>query len=253
MKKLDIKNTIGIVSCKGGVGKSTASVNIALSLNIFCKNKVGLLDADIYGPNHPRMLGVNDKISKNISNNIIIPKSKYNILSMSMGYFLDEDSSVLLRGPMLGNTILYLLYNTSWGNLDTLVIDFPPGTGDIYLSLFKHIKLNGVILVATPQSVVLDDLIKSLVMLKKFNIPILGLLNNMSSYICSNCGFKDNIYGTDKELRNIVKKFNIPFSYNIPLDKKISMSCDIGIPMVIKYPDSDISNVYKKISNSIIS
>jgi len=171
---------------------------------------------------------------------------------MSMGYFLKKDSSVLLRGPILSNTILHLFNNTLWGKLEFLVIDFPPGTGDIYLSLLKSVKLKGVLLVTTSQDIVLDDLLKSIIMLKKFNIPILGLVNNMCSYKCLNCGYTDNMY-EGVGIKKIVLNNNIPMLYDMPFDKSINKFLNNGESLIINYPNSYVVSVYEDIARYIVN
>ena len=183
---MNIKKIIGIISCKGGVGKSTLAINISLALKTYYNKKVGLLDADIYGPNHPSMLGIHES-QNNINDQILYPKEKFGIFSMSMGYFLNENSAVLLRGPMISNTIKYLFNKTNWGDLDYLIIDFPPGTGDIYLSLLRDLTFDGIILITTPQTSSLEDLKRSINMLKKFDIKIYSLIENMKYYKCKHC------------------------------------------------------------------
>ncbi len=243
-----IKRIVGIVSCKGGVGKSTLAVNLAVFLSYYCKKRVGLLDADIYGPNHPRLLGLLETQLIKFNNNRLLPKKIFNLLSMSMGYFIKPESSVLLRGPIIGNTVNYLFNNTDWGHLDILVIDFPPGTGDVYLNILRDIKISDVFLVTTPQLISLEDLKRSISMLEKFNINILGLLENMKFYNCITCDSLNYIYTKNKDNRRLINKFNLTNLYELPLHSFISKSSNIGIPFVLDKSCLNFVSVIKKMS-----
>lgn len=246
-----IKNIIGIASCKGGVGKSTLAVNIAITLSKFFKKNVGLLDADIYGPSHPNLLGIDKK--KIIQNNdLITPEKKYEILSMSIGYFLKEDSSILLRGPMISNTINYIIKKTNWGELDYLIIDFPPGTGDVYLTLLRDFKFNGIFLITIPHIISTIDVKKSIIMLKKLNINILGLIENMKYYTCKNCNEKNELYGEDNSVGELIKEFNIKKKYSLNFDLKISESCIKGVPIAYNLIDTPTINLLKDICSDLI-
>lgn len=240
---------IGIVSCKGGVGKSTLAVNIAICLSKFYNKKVGLLDADIYGPSHPTLLGINNK--KIINEQQITPEIKFNINSISMGYFIKETSSILLRGPMISNTINYLIKNTNWGSLDILIIDFPPGTGDIYLSLLRDFTFNKILLVTIPQIISTIDVKKSILMINKFNIEISGIIENMKYYTCQNCKTKNKIYGEDSSVDNLIKEFKIKNKYILNFDSEISKSCSKGMPFIY-YLNNDSTDTIKKISSDLI-
>lgn len=245
------KKIIGIASCKGGVGKSTISVNLAISLSNFYKKNIGLLDADIYGPSHPKLLGISE--TKNIQANVFIPEKKFGILSMSIGYFIKNDSSVMLRGPMISNTLNHLIKNTEWGDIDILVIDFPPGTGDIYLTLLRDLKINGILLVTIPQIISNIDVKKSIIMLNKFNINIYGLIENMKYYTCKYCNKKNNMHDeNDMSTTDLIKEFNIKNFYNLNFDSEISKSCSNGTPFVI-YDNSEATKIIKKISLDIIN
>lgn len=248
---MNIKSIIGIVSCKGGVGKSTIAVNLATILALSNK-KVGLLDADIYGPNHPRMLGVVDKFNAkmNLSDKLFTPVFKHNLLSMSMGYFLDDNSSVLLRGPMISNTIKFLYSNTDWGDLDFLIIDFPPGTGDIYLSLFRDLIFSGVVLVTMPQIVSVEDVKKSILMLNTFDINIYCLIENMKYLSCDKCGYLNYIFGENNFAKQLANDFFISKYYELPINKFISESSNKGIPFVLNNNcTKDLLNIFQRISD----
>ncbi len=246
MSIFDKTKVLGIVSCKGGVGKSTMALNISLTIGNFFNKKVGLFDADIYGPNHHKLLGIHKK-KKFDDFDSLVPESVYNIMSMSMGYFIDDDSAVLLRGPMVSNTMFYLLNNTKWGDLDYIVIDFPPGTGDVYLNLLKNIKFNGTFLITTPHDISVQNMKKSLLMLKKFDIPIFGIIENMKYYKCDNCSYIKKIdFGND--LCYLKNKFNIPYLYEFPFSDKLFKS----IPIVVSDPNDSISYKYIDIVNNFI-
>jgi len=247
------KKIFGIISCKGGVGKSTIAINLAISLSNIYNKKIGLLDADIYGPSHPNLLGISEK--KKIQTDIFIPEKKFNILSMSIGYFINENSSILLRGPMISNTLNYLIKNTTWGDIDILIIDFPPGTGDIYLSLLRDFEINGVLLITIPQIISTIDVKKSILMLNKFNINIFGLLENMKYHICKICNAKNEMYDdNDMSVINLTNEFNIKRTYSLNFDYEISKSCSKGEPFMYYNKDKNESfEMIKKISSDIIN
>ncbi len=251
---MSIKNIFGIMSCKGGVGKSTLAVNLACSLSNFFKKKVGLLDADAYGPNHLRLLGISseDYLNLNFTDNSFVPIFKHGVYSMSMGYFLNINSPVLWRGPMISNAIRHLFNNTVWGDLDVLIVDFPPGTGDIYLSLLRDIIFTGVILVTTPQILSVDDLRRSIVMLKKFNINICCLVENMTFLKCVNCNHLNYIYGNHGFTEKLANEFSIDNFYEIPLIEYISNSANNGIPFVLNNCDIYLVDLFKNISELLL-
>lgn len=247
----NIKFIIGVVSCKGGVGKSTIAINLAVAFSFLLNKKVGLLDADIYGPNHSRLLGISDNefscISK--SDKFFTPIFKHGLFSMSFGYFLDSKSAVLLRGPVVSNTIKYLFTNTLWGDLDVLVVDFPPGTGDIYLSLLRDISFTGIVLVTTPHVVSIDDVRKSIFMLKKFNINICCIIENMKYLSCEKCSHINYIYGANDFVKNLAYEFDIKDIYCLELSNLVNMSANIGIPFLL---DSQCPNAFKNLFLTIV-
>jgi ATP-binding protein involved in chromosome partitioning len=249
---MKIKSIIGVMSCKGGVGKSTLSVNLAVTLSSFLNKKVGLLDADLYGPNHSRLLGVDYKNNFDLNDCFFKPIYKYNVYSMSFGYFLKSDSSVLLRGPMISNTIKYLFDHTTWGDLDILLIDFPPGTGDIYLSLLRDINFSCMILITTPNIMSIDDVKKSVYMLKKFNIKINMLIENMKFFLCDNCSNCNYLYGNNNFAKDMVNEFSIPSFFEIPILKNLNDSVNYGIPFVLsEYCSKNILDLFISISKSV--
>jgi len=246
--KINATNIIAIASGKGGVGKSTFAVNFAVALSKIEK-KVGLLDADIYGPSIPRMMGISGKPEVS-SNNKLIPLEKYGIKCMSIGFLVDVDTPTIWRGPMIMKALEQMFNDVEWGNLDYLIIDLPPGTGDAQLSLAQNSKLNGSIIVSTPQDVALIDARKGMHMFNKVKVPIIGLVENMSYFICNQCNKKHYIFangGAKKEAEN----FKIPYLGDIPLDKNLRIQSDEGRPSCIDEPNGHISISYLKIAEKI--
>ena len=244
-----IKNIIAIASGKGGVGKSTTAVNLALAL---CKAgaEVGLLDADIHGPNQPIMLGVYEKPQMSPDNKFI-PLRQYGIQSISVGYLIDAQTPMIWRGPMVSKALQQLVYETLWKDLDFLILDLPPNTGDIPLTLAKKVPLSGVVIVTTPQEVALVDAGKALLMFKKLGITILGIIENMATYECPHCSYKEAIFGSGGGKR-IAEDNNIPLLGQIPLNSAIRRNADGGMPTVIIDPDSFIAEIYQDIAFSLV-
>jgi len=249
--QINSKNIIAIASGKGGVGKSTFAVNIAVALNQIGK-KVGLLDADIYGPSIPRMMGISNKPEAN-ENNKLIPLISFGIKCMSIGFLVGEDTPTIWRGPMVMKALEQMFNGVEWGELDYLIIDLPPGTGDAQLSLAQNSKLSGSIIISTPQDVALIDARKGINMFKKVNVPILGLVENMSYFICNNCNEKHFIFSTEGAKKES-EKFQIPFLGALPIDKELRIQSDKGRPSCIDNPNGSMSKAYieiaKKISHS---
>jgi ATP-binding protein involved in chromosome partitioning len=241
----NVKNIIAVASGKGGVGKSTTSVNLALALAAEGAT-VGLLDADIYGPSQPQMLGISGR-PESADGKSMEPMQAHGIQAMSIGFLIDTDTPMVWRGPMVTGALEQLLRETNWHDLDYLVIDLPPGTGDIQLTLAQKIPVTGAIIVTTPQDIALLDARKGLKMFEKVNIPILGIVENMSTHICSKCGHEEHIFGTGGgEL--MAKDYNIDLLGALPLDMSIRMQADSGKPTVIAEPESKVAAIYKEIA-----
>ena len=243
----DVKNIILISSAKGGVGKSTIAINIATALNQL-KHNIGILDADIYGPSMPKMLGINEK-PKIAEDKRFIPIEKYNMKCMSIGFLIDKETPVIWRGPMIIKALKQMLYGVSWNNVDTLIIDLPPGTGDVQLTLCQKLKINGVIIVSTPQELALIDAIKGINMFKKLNVPILGIIENMS-YLKSESGEIIDIFGKGS-VNEAAKKNSIDFLGSIPIDKNISKNSDMGIPFLMENLETDAGKKILEIAKEI--
>lgn len=241
----NVKNIIAVASGKGGVGKSTTSVNLALALAAEGAT-VGLLDADIYGPSQPQMLGISGR-PESLDGKSMEPMRAHGIQAMSIGFLIDTDTPMVWRGPMVTGALEQLLRDTKWHDLDYLVIDLPPGTGDIQLTLAQKIPVTGAIIVTTPQDIALLDARKGLKMFEKVNIPILGIVENMSTHICSNCGHEEHIFGAGGgEL--MAKDYHVDLLGSLPLDMGIRMQADSGKPTVIAEPESKIAAIYKEIA-----
>lgn len=244
----NIKNIVAVGSGKGGVGKSTVAVNLALALKEQGA-RVGILDADLYGPSLPHMLGCPERAV--VVDNKLQPHSAYGLHCISIANLLDqEDAPLVWRGPMVSGGLLQLLHDTLWPDLDYLIIDLPPGTGDIQLTLAQRIPVSGAIIVTTPQSVALLDAQKALVMLQKLNISILGIVENMSAFICSNCNQQHDIFGVSGGL-NMADKYGIRMLGSIPLDLNIRRQSDLGMPTVLAFPDSSVSKIYHDIATKM--
>jgi ATP-binding protein involved in chromosome partitioning len=237
-----VKNMIAVASGKGGVGKSTTSVNLALALHAEGA-RVGILDADIYGPSQPTMLGIEGRPSSP-DGKTIEPMEGHGLQVMSVGFLVDEDTPMVLRGPMVTQALGQLLNDTNWDDLDYLIIDMPPGTGDIHLTLAQTVPVTGSIVVTTPQDIALIDAKKGLKMFEKVDIPVLGLIENMSLHICSNCQHEEAIFGQGGG-EDMAKEYGVEFLGALPLDMSIRTSADAGMPTVAVDPDSQISHLYR--------
>jgi len=241
----EIKKIIAVASGKGGVGKSTTAVNLALALSKI-GYKVGLADADIYGPSIPTMLGIDEKPEANDQK--MMPISKYGIKTMSLGYLVPKDSAAIWRGPMAVKALHQVLYGTNWGELDYLIIDMPPGTGDIHLSLAENYRIDGVIIVSTPQVIALADVVRAISMYQKMHIPIIGCVENMSYFIDPDTGNKSYIFGQDGT-KKLAHKLNLKMLAEISLDMKIRVMADLGKSAI---EDNKIAEIYLNLAKQVI-
>ncbi len=243
-----VKNIIAIASGKGGVGKSTVAVNLALALSAEGAN-VGILDADIYGPSQPTMLGVKMK-PESKDGKTLEPIMSYHLQSMSIGYLIDEETPMIWRGPMVTQALEQLLRDTNWKDIDYLIIDLPPGTGDVQLTLAQKVPVTGAIIVTTPQDIALLDARKGLKMFEKVEIPVLGVIENMSTHICSKCGHEEHIFGTGGGVR-MSDQYDVAFLGALPLDMRIREETDAGKPTVAADPECRISHIYRDIARRV--
>ena len=242
-----VKNVIAIASGKGGVGKSTVSANIALALKAEGA-RVGVLDADIYGPSQPRMLGISGRPDSKDGKRIE-PKVNHGIQVMSIGFMVEEDTAMIWRGPMVTQALQQLLGETNWSELDYLIIDLPPGTGDIQLTLCQRVPVSGAIIVTTPQDIALLDAKKALKMFEKVNVPVLGIIENMATHVCSKCGYEEHIFGEGGGAR-MAAQYDVPLIGSLPLDIRIREQADGGTPTVVAMPESDIAERYREIARN---
>ncbi len=240
-----IKNVIAVASGKGGVGKSTTAVNLALALQQEGA-RVGVLDADIYGPSVPRMLGIDGK-PESTDGKSLEPMGGHGLQAMSIGFMIDEETPMIWRGPMVTQALEQLLRDTRWKSLDYLVVDLPPGTGDVQLTLAQKVPVSGAIIVTTPQDIALLDARKGLKMFEKVEVPVLGVVENMSIHICSECGHAEHIFGQGGG-EKMCDQYNVDFLGSLPLDISIRQNADSGHPSVADDPDSKTSEIYRDIA-----
>ena len=241
----NVKNIVAVASGKGGVGKSTTAVNLALG---FATNglRVGILDADIYGPSIPRLLGLTGRPDVDDSN-VLKPMDAFGLKAMSMGFLIAEDEPMIWRGPMVIQALTQMLRDVHWGELDVLVVDMPPGTGDAQLTMAQQVPLAGAVIVSTPQDLALIDARKGLNMFRKTNVPVLGIVENMSYFLCPNCGYRAEIFGTGGA-RDEAHKLGVPLLGEIPLHISIRERSDSGQPIVASEPDSPHAQAYGEIA-----
>ena len=243
----NVRNVIAVASGKGGVGKSTVSANLALALSAEGA-KAGVLDADIYGPSQPRMLGIGGR-PESKDGKSLEPMNSYHVQVMSIGFLIEEDTPMIWRGPMVTQALEQLLQDTQWRDLDYLIIDLPPGTGDIQLTLAQKVPVSGAVIVTTPQDIALLDARKALKMFEKVEIPVLGIVENMSTHICSNCGHEEHIFGEGGGKR-MSAEYGVEPLGNIPLDGRIRSDADGGRPTVVADPDGSLAQAYRTIARN---
>jgi ATP-binding protein involved in chromosome partitioning len=244
----NVRNIIAVASGKGGVGKSTVAANLALALAAEGA-RVGMLDADIYGPSQPMMLGIRGQPSSK-DGKTFDPLEGHGIQASSIGFLIDPDQPMVWRGPMVTSALQQLLTLTNWNDLDYLVIDMPPGTGDIQLTLAQQVPVTGAVIVTTPQDIALLDATKGLRMFEKVGVPILGLVENMATHICSRCGHEEHIFGAGGA-QKMAQQFGVEVLGSLPLDIRIREHADGGNPTVVAEPDSDIARAYKAIARRV--
>ncbi|KAF7842266.1 iron-sulfur protein NUBPL [Senna tora] len=256
-----VRDTIAVASGKGGVGKTTTSgisllhllitllVNLAVALASKCKLKVGLLDADVYGPNIPTMMNINRKPEVTAEKKMI-PVENYGIKCMSMGFLVEKDAPIVWRGPMVANALEKMTRGVDWGNLDILVVDMPPGTGDVQIAMSQNLQLSGAVIVSTPQDVALMDARRGVNMFNKVDVPILGMVENMSCFKCPHCSEPSYIFGKGGTHRTAAE-MGLEFLGEIPLVVEIREACDQGDPIVLSSPDSAVSKAYGDVAQRV--
>jgi ATP-binding protein involved in chromosome partitioning len=240
-----VKNIIAVASGKGGVGKSTTAANLALALAAEGA-RVGVLDADIYGPSQPTMLGITGR-PESADGKTLEPMEAYGVQAMSIGFLIDVDTPMVWRGPMVTQALEQLLKDTRWRDLDYLIVDMPPGTGDIQLTLAQKVPVTGAVIVTTPQDIALIDARKGLKMFEKVGVPIVGIVENMSIHVCSHCGHAEHILGAGGAER-MCQDYGVPFLGSLPLEMRIREQADSGRPTVVADPDSKVAEIYREIA-----
>jgi ATP-binding protein involved in chromosome partitioning len=244
----NVKNIIAVASGKGGVGKSTTAVNLALALAAEGA-QVGMLDADIYGPSQPMMLGITGR-PESIEENTMEPMEGHGLQASSIGFLIDDDAPMVWRGPMVTSALEQLLRQTRWRDLDYLIVDMPPGTGDIQLTLAQKVPVTGAVIVTTPQDIALLDARKGLKMFEKVGVPIVGIIENMSTYVCPSCGHEEHVFGTGGG-QKMCQEYGADFLGSLPLNLSIREQADAGRPTVVADPDGAISAIYKTIARQV--
>jgi ATP-binding protein involved in chromosome partitioning len=236
---------IAVASGKGGVGKSTTAVNLALGLRDLGL-KVGILDADIYGPSMPKLLAIREK-PQTIGGNRLKPIERYGMPVMSIGFLIEEETPMIWRGPMVMSALTQMLREVEWGTLDVMVVDMPPGTGDAQLTMAQQVPLKGAVIVSTPQDLALVDARRGIAMFRRVNVPVLGIVENMSTFICPHCGGRSDIFGHGGA-RHEAERLGVPFLGEVPLDMIIREKSDAGLPVVASAPDSEHAKIYRGIA-----
>jgi ATP-binding protein involved in chromosome partitioning len=243
-----VKNIVAVASGKGGVGKSTTTVNLALALAAEGA-KVGILDADIYGPSQPMMMGITGR-PESEDGKSMMPLANYGVEVMSIGFLVDEDQAMIWRGPMATQALDQLLRQTNWGDLDYLLVDMPPGTGDIQLTLSQRVPLTGAVIVTTPQDIALLDARKGLKMFEKVGVPILGVVENMAVHVCEKCGHAEHIFGADGG-KKMAAEYGVDYLGALPLNLSIRVQADAGRPTVVSDPDGEVAGIYKTVARTV--
>ena len=243
-----VKNIVAVASGKGGVGKSTTAVNLALALAAEGA-RVGLLDADIYGPSLPMMMGIEGRPESD-DGKTMDPMENYGVQVMSIGFLVAQDEAMIWRGPMATQALEQLLRQTNWQDLDYLVVDMPPGTGDIQLTLSQRVPMTGAVIVTTPQDIALLDAKKGIKMFEKVGVPILGIVENMAVHVCSNCGQVEHIFGADGG-KKMAADYGMDYLGALPLDMSIRLQADSGKPTVVADPDGEVAQIYKKVAREV--
>ena len=243
-----VKNIIAVASGTGGVGKSTTAANLALALAAEGA-RVGVLDADIYGPSQPMMLGISRR-PESEDGKTMEPLENYGVQVMSIGFLVDQDEAMIWRGPMATQALEQLLRQTNWKDLDYLIIDMPPGTGDIQLTLSQRVPMTGAVIVTTPQDIALLDAKKGIKMFEKVGVPILGIVENMAVHVCSNCGHVEHIFGADGG-KKMAADYGMDYLGALPLDMHIRLQADSGKPTVVADPDGEVAQIYKKVARDV--
>ena len=243
-----VKNIIAVASGKGGVGKSTTAVNLALALAAEGAS-VGLLDADIYGPSQPMMMGIEGR-PESADGKTMDPLENYGVQVMSIGFLVDQDEAMIWRGPMATQALEQLLRQTNWRDLDYLIVDMPPGTGDIQLTLSQRVPMTGAVIVTTPQDIALLDAKKGIKMFEKVGVPILGLVENMAVHVCTQCGHKEHIFGADGG-KKMAASYGMDYLGALPLNMQIRLQADSGKPTVVADPDGDVATIYKAMARQV--
>jgi ATP-binding protein involved in chromosome partitioning len=245
-----VASIIAVASGKGGVGKSTAAVNLALGLKERGL-RVGVLDADIYGPSMPRLLGLKGQ-PQQVADNKLQPMQAYGLKVMSMGFLVDEETPMIWRGPMVMSALSQMLKDVAWGELDVLVVDMPPGTGDAQLTMAQQVPLAGAVIVSTPQDLALIDARKGLAMFRKVNVPVLGIVENMSTFVCPHCGERSDIFGHGGA-RKDAERLGVPFLGEVPLTLEIRETSDTGRPVVATDPKSPAAAAFREIAGRVLA
>jgi ATP-binding protein involved in chromosome partitioning len=243
-----VKNIVAVASGKGGVGKSTTAVNLALALAAEGA-QVGLLDADIYGPSQPMMMGITGR-PESEDGKTMEPPENHGLQVMSIGFLVNPDDAMIWRGPMATQALEQLLRQTHWKSLDYLIVDMPPGTGDIQLTLSQRVPLTGAVIVTTPQDIALLDAKKGVKMFEKVGVPILGLVENMAVHVCTNCGHVEHVFGADGG-KKMAADYGMDYLGALPLDMQIRLQADQGRPTVIAHPDGEVAQIYKAIARQV--